>query len=60
MEEYYRSANWFNVLRAKPSLPFLVFDMVDLYPSISIELLEKYLKWANKWAASSHLLTTDP
>ena len=35
---------WFNALDNKQSLSFVICDIVDYYPSISVELLDKTLK----------------
>ena len=39
---------WFAELQDKSSLTFVVFDIVDFYPSISLELLTNCLTWAKK------------
>jgi hypothetical protein len=39
---------WFGNLEDKNHLKFLVFDIVDFYPSISQELLNMCIKWAGK------------
>ena len=41
--------NWFTELEDKETLTFIVFDIVDFYPSISIELLSTCLDWAKKF-----------
>ena len=38
--------NWFSQLRQKNKLNFLPFDIIDFYPSISDELLNKLIEWA--------------
>ena len=38
---------WFSQLKDKQSLTFLVFDIVDFYPSISQDLLMKSLRYAS-------------
>ena len=40
--------NWFSQLRQKNKLTFLTFDIIDFYPSISDELLNKSIEWARK------------
>ena len=40
---------WFTDLNEKSKLTFLLFDIVDYYPSISEELLDKSLKWAKQF-----------
>ena len=40
--------NWFSQLRQKNKLSFLTFDIIDFYPSISDELLNKSIEWARK------------
>ena len=40
--------NWFSQLRQKNKLTFLTFDIIDFYPSISDELLNKSIEWAKK------------
>ena len=40
--------NWFSQLRQKNKLTFLAFDIIDFYPSISDELLNKSIEWARK------------
>ena len=37
---------WFKNLEEKEKLSFIVFDIVNYYPSISLELLKKALDWA--------------
>ena len=37
---------WFSNLRSKQSLTFVVFEIVDFYPSISLALLNKALDFA--------------
>ncbi|KAJ8045981.1 hypothetical protein HOLleu_09120 [Holothuria leucospilota] len=45
---------WFTNLDKKNNLTFLVFDIVDFYPSISEELLSKCLLWAKRYASISN------
>ena len=40
---------WFTELPDKGSLTFVIFDIVDFYPSISLELLSACLNWAKKF-----------
>ena len=40
--------NWFSQLRQKNKLTILTFDIIDFYPSISDELLNKSIEWARK------------
>ncbi|PIK40960.1 hypothetical protein BSL78_22189 [Apostichopus japonicus] len=40
---------WFNGLNEKSKLTFLIFDIVDFYPSISEDLLSKCLTWAKTY-----------
>ena len=42
----YSCINWFKNLKEKPNLKFIVFDIVNFYPSITQELLEQALNWA--------------
>ena len=46
---------WFKNLTNKKSLTFLIFDIVDFYPSISQELLSKSLKWAKTFTSISDI-----
>ena len=46
---------WFTLLENKKSLSFLVFDIVDFYPSITTELLSKCVKWAKSFTTISNL-----
>ena len=41
--------DWFCNLQDKQSLSFLVFDIIDFYPSISEQLLLKALDFANQF-----------
>ncbi|KAJ8049838.1 hypothetical protein HOLleu_02755 [Holothuria leucospilota] len=45
---------WFNALPKKEMLPFLVFDIVDFYPSISEQLLSKSLEWGKSYTRISN------
>lgn len=47
--------DWFKMLEKKDELTFLVFDIVDFYPSISEDLLSKTLSWASQYAQISEL-----
>ena len=40
--------SWFSDLEKKQSLKFLIFDIVDYYPSITEDLLLKALSWAKQ------------
>ena len=40
---------WFKEIRNKPSKSFLQFDIVEFYPSITEELLNKALDWASRY-----------
>ena len=42
---------WFKNLPDKDTLTFVVFDIVDFYPSISQELLSTCLNWAKRFTA---------
>ena len=44
---------WFNALDNKQSLSFVICDIVDYYPSISVELLDRTLNWASHFATIS-------
>ena len=44
---------WFNALDNKQSLSFIVCDIVDYYPSISAELLDRALNWSSHFATIS-------
>ena len=46
---------WFKDLPDKKNLTFIVFDIVDYYPSISNELLETCLNWAKKYTRISEV-----
>ena len=40
---------WFKEIRNKASKSFLQFDIVEFYPSITKELLDKALNWASRY-----------
>ena len=40
---------WFNNIKSKKKTKFITFDIVDFYPSISENLLDKCLLWAQKY-----------
>ena len=40
---------WFKALRSSKKLSFLVFDIKSFYPSITPELLENAIRWAEKF-----------
>ena len=42
----YAVIDWFKKLQNKKKLVFIVFDVVNYYPSITLELLTKALAWA--------------
>ena len=41
--------DWFDNIAEKENKTFLIFDVVDFYPSISEKLLKKTLKWAKQY-----------
>ena len=41
--------NWFNSIENKETYSFIAFDVVDFYPSISIELLNAALEFASNY-----------
>ena len=45
--------NWFNDLTNKQCLPFIMFDIVDFYPSISANLLLQALSYGKKFVSNS-------
>ena len=46
----YSCIEWFKLLKNKKNLKFIIFDIVAFYPSITLELLIKALKWAEEFA----------
>ena len=50
----YSCINWFKNLKEKPNLKFIVFDIVNFYPSITQELLEQALNWASQFTPISN------
>jgi hypothetical protein len=51
----YAVIDWFSSLNEKRNLTFLVFDIVEFYPSISENLLTDALEWAKKFTSISDL-----
>ena len=49
----YSVIEWYKNLKNKKDLTFIVFDVVNYYPSISLELLNEALKWANQYVEFS-------
>ena len=47
--------DWFNNLNNKSTLSFLVFDIVEYYPSITENLLEETLTWAKNFTDISEV-----
>jgi hypothetical protein len=47
--------NWFTSLKNMDELTFMIFDVVDYYPSISEELLSKAITWAKQHTTISDL-----
>ena len=45
----YSVIDWFKKLENKKNLSFIVFDVVNYYPSITLELLEKAINWAKQF-----------
>ena len=45
----YSVIDWFKNLKNKKNLSFVVFDVVNYYPSITLELLMLALKWAKQY-----------
>ena len=45
---------WFKLLKNKPNLKFLIFDICNFYPSITPELLEKALDFASLYVNISN------
>ena len=45
----YSCIDWFKVLKNKKKLKFIIFDIKNFYPTITPELLEKALKWAEEF-----------
>ena len=45
----YSVIEWFKLLKNKKNLSFFVFDVVNYYPSITLELLTKALTWAKQF-----------
>ena len=49
----YSVIDWFKNLKNKKNLTFIVFDVVNYYPSITLELLTKALNWAKQFVEIS-------
>ena len=49
MESTHEVIEWFANLRCKQSLTFVVFDIADFYPSISLALLNEALDFAQQF-----------
>merc|ERR1711873_71311 len=49
MENVYSVIKWFKELKNKESMSFIIFDVVNYYPSISPKLLTKSIKWASQF-----------
>ena len=49
----YSCIEWFKEIKDKKSKPFIVFDIVSFYPTISQELLTKALNWAKEFTEIS-------
>ena len=49
----YSCIEWFKKLNHKSSSSFIVFDIVSFYPSISEELLNAALDWAQQYTKIS-------
>ena len=45
----YAVIDWFEKLENKKEMVFIVFDVVNYYPSITLELLEKAIDWAKQF-----------
>ena len=45
----YSVIEWFKNLEDKKNLHFIIFDIVNYYPSITLELLQKALDWAGEF-----------
>ena len=50
----YSVIEWFKNLKNKKDLSFIVFDVVNYYPSITLELLLEALKWAKQFVDISN------
>ncbi len=46
--------NWFNSIDNKQQYAFIAFDVVDFYPSITIDLLNKALEFAANYQLISN------
>ena len=47
--------SWFGNIKDKDKYNFIVFDVVNFYPSITENLLKKVMKWARKYTIISDL-----
>ena len=45
--------DWFNNIKNKPDHSFLTFDIAEFYPSITEELLDKAIAWAQNYVTIS-------
>ena len=45
----YAVIDWFEELKNKKEMVFIVFDVVNYYPSITLELLVKAIEWAKQF-----------
>ena len=45
--------DWFNNIKNKPRHSFLIFDIAEFYPSITEELLDKAIAWAQNYVTIS-------
>ena len=52
-ENVYAVIEWFKKLENKKNLSFIVFDIVNYYPSITLDLLSKALEWAKEFTKIS-------
>ena len=51
--------NWFNSLENKQNLKFIIFDIDSFYPSITPELLDRALDWAEGHVSISRQKTEE-
>ena len=40
---------WFEIVKQRPNLSFIMFDIESFYPSITPTLLNKLLEWAKEY-----------
>ena len=45
----YSVIEWYKKLKNKKNLSFIIFDLVNYYPTITLELLQETLKWAKQF-----------